>query len=99
MNDIIKGLLKVTQDVAKLAVEVQIAQHTPVVVVEQRPRNIFDELFFTPRVEVVETRFTGPRLVPRPVRKCSVHTPWQVCEDRNCFHHAGEDRRDMSKLR
>lgn len=88
MNDILKGLLKVTQDVAKLALEVQIAQHRPVVVVETRPRTIFDELFTAPRyVEVTRTR------------KCSMNTPWQVCEDRHCFTHRNETRRDMSKLR
>lgn len=92
MNEILKGLLKVTQDVAKLALEVQVAQHTPVVVVETRPRTLFDELFAPPANTYIET------IRPR-VRRCTSKTPWQVCEDRDCFHHQGEDRRDMSKLR
>lgn len=99
MNEILKGLLKVTQDVAKLAVEVAT---TPVVYVESRPRSLLDELFDTPRrVDIVEVRprhwFDAPGV--RPKRICTANTPWQVCEDRNCFRHRNEDRRDMSKLR
>ena len=91
MNEILKGLIKVTQDVAKLALEIEVAKHTPVVVVETRPRNVFEELLWgTPPVRYVET--TRPR-------RCTAHTPWQVCENRDCVWHAGEDRRDMSKLR
>jgi hypothetical protein len=87
-NPIAQGLLNVAQALAQAAVEVATEASRPVVIYQQ-PRTVWDELFDTPKIYVTE----------KPVRKCTSNTPWQVCEDRDCYPHRHESRRDYSKLR